>query len=119
MAYSVEWSDDALSDLTETVSYLIKVLASRQSGLSFKTRVNSAMRTISARPLALPMVSDEYLARRGYRRAMAGRYLLLFRVVEERAIIEGDEPLDRGLGDDGIVRVVRVFHAAQDYPGLV
>ena len=119
MAYEVDWSAEALLDLTDTVSYLVNVLGSRQAGASFKTKVNAAMKIVASRPLALPRVSDAYLARRGYRRAVAGDYLLLFRVIEERASIVNGEVKDRGEKDDGLVRVLRVFHAGQDYPSVI
>ena len=119
MAYEVDWSTEALLDLTDTVSYLVDVLGSRQAGTSFKAKVNAAMKTVASRPLALPRVSDAYLARRGYRRAVAGDYLLLFRVIEERASIDNGEVKDRGEKDDGLVRVLRVFHVGRDYPSVI
>ncbi|MCH3942487.1 MAG: type II toxin-antitoxin system RelE/ParE family toxin [Atopobiaceae bacterium] len=119
MAYEVEWAEEATDDLRRTVSYLLYSLSSREAAASFKVRVNAAVKRVAARPLALPKVPDAYLARRGYRRAMAGSYLLLFRVVEERARIVDDKVADRGMGDDGVVRVLHVFHSAQDYPGLM
>lgn len=118
MAYEVVWSPDATRDVRRTVSYLVGDLGSRQAALSFKANVNAAVDRASERPLALPKVPDEYLARRGYRRVMAGNYLLLVRVAEEHARIVDGEVVDRGQGDDGVVRVVGVFRGSQDYPDL-
>ena len=119
MAYEVEWSGAATRELDSAVNYLAFHLNSPRAGSTLFDRAEEAAARIAARPLALPKVPDAYLARRGYRRAMAGDCLLLFRVVKERARIVDDEVADRGTGDDGVVRVLRVFHSAQDYPGLV
>ena len=49
--------------------------------------------------LAGPLHHDSYLAERGYRKLLAGKWLAVYRV-------EGDDVL-----------VVRVFHQRADYPG--
>ena len=119
MAYDVEWSNEATADLDNAVTYLSMRLRRPHAASALFDRAEAATGKIASCPLALPMVSDAYLARRGYRRAMAGDYLLIFRMIEERASIVNGEVEDRGEKDDGLVRVLRVFHAGQDYPSVI
>ena len=119
MAYDVEWSSEATADLDNAVTYLSSNLHDPRAASALFDQAEAATGIIASRPLALPRISDAYLARRGYRRAMAGDYLLFFRVVEERASIVNGEVEDRGEKNDGLVRVLRVFHAGQDYPSVI
>ena len=57
------------------------------------------LRLLEAYPLAGPLHHDSYLADRGYRKLLAGKWVAVYRV-------EGDDVL-----------VVRVFHQRADYLG--
>jgi plasmid stabilization system protein ParE len=52
---------------------------------------------------------------------MVGSYLILYRVAEHRAVVEAGEVVEHAEvgGVEGIVEVVRIFHASEDYPDLI
>ena len=62
--------------------------------------------TLESLPLSYPYSLDKRLASRGYRKALVGNYVLLFRVAET-----GDR--------SGTVYATSPFHGSLDYQGLV
>jgi hypothetical protein len=54
-------------------------------------RLSQIKASLEAFPESFPRVDDDYLRLRGYRKAIVGDHILLYRISEYRAVIEDDE----------------------------
>lgn len=106
MAYEVVIDPDAVARVDEIVGYISEVLGSPGAALSFLDAFEDLIGKLELLPLSYPHPLDARLSARGYRKALAGNYVVLFRVHES-----GER--------EGVVYVTNVFHGTQDYQGLV
>ena len=106
MAYDVVLDPKVVDRIDEIVDYLTNALSSPAAASSFLDGLDELVANLESLPLSYPYSLDERFAARGYRKALVGNYVLLFRVVEagERS---------------GTVLVTNLFHGSQDYQGLV
>ena len=106
MAYDVILDPKVVDRIDEVADYLTNVLSSPTAASNFLDGLDELVTTLESLPLSYPYSLDARLAARGYRKALVGNYVLLFRVAEagERS---------------GTVYVTNLFHGPQDYQGLV
>lgn len=106
MAYEVVLDPLVVDKVDEIVGYISEVLASPNAATSFLDAFEELVGNLEELPLAYPFAQDPRIAARGYRRALVGNYLVLFRV---------DETGERS----GVVLVTNVFHGSQNYRELL
>ena len=106
MAYDVIVDPRVADRVDEIVGYFADALSSPAAACNFLNGLDEAIANLESFPLSYPQALDSRLAARGYRKALVGNYVLLFRVLEAG---------ERG----GTVFVTNLFHGSQDWPGLV
>lgn len=112
MAYRISWDPSAAGDLERVLEYLEHAVRSPQAAARFLDRINKVQGIIAALPASYPRVTDPYLRARGYRRAVAGSYLVIFRIAEQWASVEDGQVLERegAGGREGIIRIAHLRH---------
>ena len=118
MAYRATIGPSALEDVDGIVSYLSGDLGSPQAAQAFRGRLDQIVALLADMPDAFPPVDDRYLCHRGYRKALAGNYVVVYRVVELGATYVGGELDDDGT-KRGVVAIMRVFHGSQQWEDLL
>ena len=118
MAYRVTIGPSALEDVDGIVSYLSGDLGSPQAAQAFRGRLDQIVALLADMPDAFPPVDDRYLRHRGYRKALAGNHVVVYRVVELGATYVGGELDDDGT-KRGVVAIMRVFHGLQQWEDLL
>lgn len=106
MAFDVVLDPKVVDRVDEIVDYLSNALSSPAAASNFLDGLDELVTNLESLPLSYPFSLDARLAARGYRKALIGNYVLLFRVVEA-----GER--------NGTVYVTNLFHGSQDYQGLV
>ena len=106
MAYEVLVDPKVVEDLDEIVGYISNELGSPQAALNILDAFDELVGRLEHMPLSYPLSHDKRLSSLGSRRALVGRYLVLFRVREDD-------------GAAGTVWISYIFHEAQDYQRLV
>ena len=121
MAYEVRMAESFRVELLETLDYLTEELDSPGAAQNVTRRVGEVLRELEAMPESFPYVREGYLRLREYRKATVGNYLVLYRIAEYRAVIEGGSPVEHGEvgGIEGVVHVTHLFHASQEWTDLV
>ena len=94
-------SDEAMADLETIVSYLAETLAEPGAAGGVLDAFDEFVRNVSTFPEMYPPVREPRLRRLGYRKAVLGKYIALYRVQDETVL------------------VAHVFHQSQDYAKLV
>lgn len=103
MAYEVLWTPDAKNDLDVAVSYLAESVGMASAAAKLLEGIEKLVATLKAFPKAHEHVRDDYLAARGYRKALVGSYTVLYLV---------DDPHEE-------VVITNIVHAARDYARFV
>ncbi|MDO4798180.1 MAG: type II toxin-antitoxin system RelE/ParE family toxin [Coriobacteriales bacterium] len=106
MAYEVVIDPGVAARLDEAVGYVMEVLGSPGAAAGILDGFDELIGRLEQSPLSYPLAQDERLQVRGYRRALIGKYIVLFRVWED-----GEH--------EGTVWVTNLFHGSQNYQGLV
>lgn len=106
MAFDVVLDPKVVDRVDEIVDYLSNALSSPAAASNFLDGLDELVTNLESLPLSYPFSLDARLAARGYRKALIGNYVLLFRVVEA-----GER--------NGTVYVTNLFHGSQDYQELV
>ena len=106
MAYKVVFDPQVVVRVDEVAGYLADELASPGAASNFLDGLDGVVEHLESFPLSHPNPVDRRLAARGYRKALVGNYVLLFRVEETS---EGN----------GVVYVTNLFHGSQSFQGLV
>lgn len=106
MAYEVVLDPGVVERLDEVASYVSEVLGSPAAAASILDGFDELVDRLEQSPLSYPLAQDEHLQARGYRRALIGKYVVLFRVWES-----GER--------EGTVWMTNLFHGSQNYQRLV
>ena len=85
MAYNALWTSDAQHDLDVAVSYLTEGVGMPTAASKLLNDIESQIDTPRTFPKAHERVRDGLLATRGYRKAMADPYLVLYLVDTEHS----------------------------------
>ena len=101
MAYKRVILDSANSDRSAIVEQLIAATGGKLAAASFLDDVDKTVDLITEFPTMFALSRFDSLAKRGYRSALVGSYVLLYR-------FEGDT-----------VYIAHIFHQRQDYATLV
>ena len=80
--WRVEVTAAAERDLTEAVLYIHDVLKNPQAALRLLDEFEGCVDGLSEQPALRPLVRDERLARRGYRWAPVGGYMVFYTLCE-------------------------------------
>lgn len=97
--YRVIISPSANADLFNALKYIAFDLENQQAAEKLADGVGKAFADLEEFPAAHELCRDPVLGRMGYRRYQVGKYLVIFRIVENAQE----------------VRVLHVFHASQNY----
>ena len=100
--YTVEFTGMALNDITEIVSSFI-MLGSKNGAIRIKERINKASEQITQFPFSGISVPDEKLSKLGYRMIIVEKYLMFYRIFENKHNIV----------------FYRVLNGKRDYPALM
>ena len=101
MACEVLLTETACDQRDRIVMFLVGEAALPQRAAAFLDGFDEVVERLAQHPEFYPMVRDEILARRGYRKASVDGYIVLHKYVE------------------GKVYITNVFHERQDYAALV
>ena len=99
-AYSLDILPPAQSELEE-IARVHMALSGPQSARKITDKIYDAMEQLMSFPLSGPPIRDDLLSAAGYRYILAGKYLVIYRL----------------LGDT--VVIYHIAHAATDYPKLL
>jgi len=97
--YQVVLSVDAGNDLDEIFSYIANILYAEQAAKKLMLEIHECILSLNTMPQRWSYSLDPVLARRGYRRALVKKYVILFRIDES----------------EKKVNVTRVFHGSMNY----
>jgi len=103
MAYKLQVTDRAESNIDGVLAYMRDTLKSPGAAKSFLRNVKKEYRTITGNPYIYALCAEEVLARKGYRRAVLRNYLLFYRIFEETKTVS----------------VVSVIHGSRNYTELL
>ena len=103
MAYNVLWTPDAENDLDAIVSYLVDALGAHRAATTLLDGMQDLARGLATLPFSHERVREGLLARRGYRKALVGNYVVLYLVDEEHAEVV----------------ITNVVHGKRDYTRLL
>lgn len=106
MTYEVVLDLGVVDKVDEVVGYISAVLASPMAATAYLGGFEELVDKLERLPLSYPHAQDARLAARGYRRALVGNYVVLFRVSE-------------AADGTGTVYVTNVFHGSQNYQELL
>lgn len=98
--YKLEILPPAQGELEE-IAQVHMALSGPQSARNITDRIYDAMERLSVFPLSGPLIRDDLLIAAGYRYILAGKYLIIYRL----------------LGDT--VVIYHIAHGAADYPKLI
>jgi plasmid stabilization system protein ParE len=89
----------AEQDLDGIVKYMTGELANPIAACAFLDKLEDCYALLKTRPKIYVACDDSYLRGKGYRKALIGNYLLIFRIEEQTKRIH----------------ILRFFYGAQDY----
>lgn len=101
MAYRKVLLGSARQEYREIIEYLVDVLKNSQAAVDFMDEFDHQFDLIARDPELYALSSLPELAGRGYRRFLAKKYLVLYRIQGDRVVI------------------AHIFHQSQDYARLV
>ena len=101
MAYRVVFDEMASADFEEIIAYLNCVLKNRDAAEHFMDEVLNVVYELENTPGVFPLVKDDRLGSKGYRKRLFMNFVILYKIHAED------------------VHVVRIFHQSQDYGRLV
>ena len=82
--YSIKYSEDYRDDLKSAIKYIRTNLQNPIAAQNLKSEVIEKINVIINNPYAYSVVSDEYLALKGYRFALVKNYMIFFTVIEKQ-----------------------------------
>jgi toxin ParE1/3/4 len=97
--YQYRLMPSAVQDLQEIADYIAEQLSAPESAIRLLKKVEEAIRSACAFPLSLPLVNDELLRMKGYRKILVDNYIV-FVLPDQK-----NEALN----------VMRVLYYARDY----
>ena len=97
--YQYRLMPSAVQDLQEIADYIAERLSAPESAIRLLEKVEEAIRSACAFPLSLPLVNDELLRIKGYRKILVDNYIV-FVLPDQK-----NETLN----------VMRVLYYARDY----
>ena len=97
--YTYRLTPSAVHDLQDIADYISEQLRAPESAVNLLNEIEAAIERACAYPLSLPMINDELLRRKGYRKIIVKNYLV-FVLPNPR---------------DEILSIMRVMYSARDY----
>jgi len=97
--YSLNVTELAEQDLDGIVNYMTGELANPIAARAFLEKIEDCYALLKTRPKIYVACDDPYLRNKGYRKALIGNYLLIFRIEEQT----------------NLIHILRFFYGAQDY----
>lgn len=102
MDYKVIFTRQAEKDLDEIIGYMRDFLYSPQAAEHFLSGVEKTLKELASMPEMYSLSTDPVLQTKKLRKALVGRYLLLFRIDSEKRA----------------VYIMHIAHGSQDYSKL-
>lgn len=103
MAYKLIVTDAAHRDLDEALGYMVNSLANPAAAVNMLSRVEECYAQLCEFPFSCEACRDVRLREMGYRKAVIGNYILVFRPDRETET----------------VYVLRYFYGARDYEKML
>jgi plasmid stabilization system protein ParE len=97
--YRLYLTELAEQDLDGILNYMTGELANPIAARAFLEKIEDCYALLMTRPKIYVVCEDSYLRNKGYRKALIGNYLLIFRIEEQAKRIH----------------ILRFFYGAQDY----
>jgi len=82
--YTISFAKSYEEDVKSSVNYIKNNLQNPTAAENLKIEIKAKYKNIKENPLAYPVVSDEYLALKGYRFALVKNYMIFFIVIEKQ-----------------------------------
>ena len=101
--YKIKVTDPAENDLRNIISYIATQLSAPETATSMAEHIGKAMFSLAEMPHRHPLVANEQLAWRGFRKVTVRNYNVFF-VIHET---------------EGIVRIMRILYARQDWQRML
>jgi addiction module RelE/StbE family toxin len=101
--YKVVLAEPAKNDLQKIAHYISLELGEPETASRVNKTLREAISSLSDSPRKYPPVTDEQLARRGYRKLLVKNYIAFFTVDEQ----------------SGTVNVERVLYTRRDWANLI
>lgn len=103
MAYKIIRTDAFQRDLDAVISYVVLSLENKTAAISLLDSIEKCYDSLAHLPLMYEACQDTYLKELGYRKAVIGNYIMVYRVDAETET----------------VNILRLFHGKQDYVKLI
>ena len=101
--YRLAVSELAHEDLRNIISYIKNTLCAPESAARFTDQVKQCYSRLKSSPLIYALCNDERLEKEGYRKALIKNYVLVFKIDEEKKV----------------VNIHRFFYGREDYPDRI
>ena len=86
--YKVRVEEPAESDFQHIITYIAETLDATAAALSFMDEVDVCYDRLQENPYLYEQCREPYLQSEGYRRAVIGNYVLVYKVLEEQKEVE-------------------------------
>jgi len=103
MIYKIRITTPAQTEMRETYFYIAEQLCNPTAAERLISQIVDAIQSLSERPGRYPLVSDQYLASKGYRKIVVRNHLVFF-IVREK---------------EQTVSVMRVLYGRRDWMNLL
>jgi len=102
MVYKLNKSHKAEEDIFGILDYMIETLDSISAARNFYKSLNACYNRLYKYPYMYPICRDELLASKGFRCAPVMKYVLFYKIDEEK----------------NIVKIHRIVHGTMNYPEI-
>ncbi len=103
MAYKINITSLAQADLEEDLDYIANTLHNKKAALGLKNAFKECFEFLKTSPRMYPECQDARLAREGYRKAIVKNYIGLYKVDDDKKV----------------VNIMRIVYGRMDYTKLV
>ena len=97
--YEILVTNSAVRDLDSIVAYITERLSNASAAGKLLDKIQACYDVLKCTPMLYPGCTDQRLKRKGYRKALVGNYLFIYKVDQRECR----------------VHVLRFFYSGQDY----
>ncbi len=87
MGYKLKVTEHAQSDLDEIIGYIMLELKNPPAAINLLNRIEKVYEALSDTPQIYALCSKKLLAMQGFRKAVIGGYLMIYKVYEEKQTV--------------------------------
>ena len=78
--YSIKFTAHARKDLDRIFSYIASELYAPQAATRIMKMIDQSISNLSTQPFIAPLITDEFLSKKGLRKLVAEDYIILYKV---------------------------------------